>query len=199
MSTTAKPVTPDDFFLETSRLRMRPPTEGDVDGLWSHARNPAITEFLAWEPHADNSVTRSLIESLRKSQDAASGYHWLILLDDTIIGLVSLIDVRHRHLTWTMNRAELAYWVAPDFQRRGFAAEAAKAVVDFGFSSLGLEKIRVAHATENVASRIVSERLGFRKYATERRAYCKEGRWHDLIWYDLLRDEFLPWKDGKNK
>lgn len=199
MSTTVKPVRPDDFIIETSRLRLRPPTEDDVDGLWRHARNPAVTEFLAWEPHADSAVTRSLVESLRKGQDAAIGYHWLILQDETIIGLVSLIDVRRRHLTWVMNRAELAYWVAPDFQRRGFAAEAASAIVSFGFSRLGLEKIRVAHATDNVASRIVTERLGFRKYATERRAYCKEGRWHDLVWYDLLRDEFLSWSDENSK
>lgn len=184
-----------EISLETRRLTLRTPEVIDVAGLWPHMSDASITTFLAWEPHSDQSRTLSIVESLRQNQIDGIGYHWVIEYESEIVGLVSLIDVRRDHLTWTLNRGELAYWIAPEFQGRGFATEAATAVLRYAFQALCLEKVRVAHALENIASQRVSERLGFRFYAHERRAFRKNSQWHDMIWYDLLRDEFLHLKD----
>lgn len=185
------------YVIRTTRLTLRPPDENDVDGLWPHVTNSEITAYLAWEPHKDKTVTANLIKSLQHAQRCNNGYHWIITRDDTIIGIVSLIDVKRRHLSWTLDRAEIAYWVAPAYQRSGYAYEACHAVLNFAFSELGLYKIRVAHAAENAASERLSNKLGFRKYAVERKAFQKNNHWHELVWYDLLRSE-MPVADNED-
>ncbi|MCH9809548.1 MAG: GNAT family N-acetyltransferase [Alphaproteobacteria bacterium] len=176
--------------LATARLRLRPPERNDVDALWPHLSNPAIPELLAWDPHPNRDSTMAMIDALRAAQEAGTGYHWLVEASSTVIGLVSLIDIRRRHLAWTLNRAELAFWIAPDAQRQGYATEASQAVMACGFGTLGLHKIRIGHAAANDASRLVCEKLGFTPYATERAAFLKSGKWHDLVWYDMLATEF---------
>ena len=181
---------PDDYILKTARLELRPPLLGDVDALWPHVTDARITEFLAWSPHQDKSVTAGMIKALQEAQSGGKGYHWVIVLDGAIIGLTSLIDVRRAHRVWTFDRAELSYWLAPEFQGQGLATEAGRAVLSFAFERLGLHKIILGHAADNPPSGRVALRLGFKPYGRERDAFMKAGQWHDLIWYDILKDEF---------
>lgn len=182
---------PDDYIIETERLVLRPPTPDDLDRLWPHVTDARITEFLAWDPHTDKTVTLSMINALRDAQLAGRGYHWLIVVNGSVAGLISLIDIRRQHRAWVYNRAELSYWLGPAFQGKGYVTEASRAVVAFGFGKLCLHKIILGHAVENIASRKVALRLGFNEYAKERDAFQKQEVWHALRWYDLLESEFM--------
>jgi RimJ/RimL family protein N-acetyltransferase len=55
-----------------------------------------------------------------------------------LVGMASLIDVRRNIRTWTINRAELSYWIGISYTGKGFATEASKAIVEFGFNNLSL-------------------------------------------------------------
>ncbi|WP_415714087.1 GNAT family N-acetyltransferase [Roseibium sp.] len=178
-------------ILVTERLVLRPPELSDAEDIWPLVSDSKLTRFLAWEPHREIADTRAMIASLREAQERRSAYHWIISENRRIVGLTSLIDLRMKHLAWVLNRAELAYWIAPENQGQGLATEAAEAVLKFGFLRLGLKKIRVAHASKNAASKAVAEKLGFKKYCEERKAFRKYNQWHSLIWYDLLREEFM--------
>lgn len=188
---------PDDYIISTPRLQLRPPTINDVEGLWPHVSDPDITRYLAWEPHADRSITAAMIESLCQAQKDRKSFHWLVCVDNVIAGLVSLIDVRGTHRSWIIDRAELSYWLGKNFQGHGYATEAGREVMKFGFSQLRLHKIIVAHAADNPPSGRVAERLGFRHYAIERDAFNKNGIWHKLLWYDITSDEFQ--ENGRRK
>lgn len=181
---------PGGYALTTSRLTLQAPQPGDAEGLWPHVTDPRISTFLAWEPHQDRGETVAMIESLIQAQFAGQGFHWVVRHVDGIIGLVSLIDVRRTHRAWTWNRAELAYWITPDAQGRGFATEAAEAVIRFAFGTLALHKLAVYHAADNPPSSRVVEKLGFRHVGDEREAFSKHGQWHDLRHYEMLASEF---------
>ena len=60
---------------------------------------------------------------------------------DDICGLASLIDIRKQHLSWTINRAELAYWLAPAFQGKGLISEACWSILEYAFKQLKFHKV----------------------------------------------------------
>jgi RimJ/RimL family protein N-acetyltransferase len=174
------------FDLITERLILRPPSQNDVNELFELMSEKNLTTFLTWESHKNIETTRNVIQGLIDSQKEGNSYHWCICHGEQIIGLVSLIDVRRRIRTWTLNRAELSYWIGSNYQRKGFATEASRAVVELGFDNLELHKIIIAHVTENMESLSICNKLGFIKYAHEHDAFFKNEKWYDLIWYELI-------------
>lgn len=159
----------------------------DAERLFSLMSDVSLTKFLSWEPHSNVETTKEVIKSLIDAQRNDRGYHWCACLDKQIIGLVSLIDVRRKLRTWTINRAELSYWIGTKYQRKGYATEASGAVIDFGFEFLGLHKIIVAHAAENTESEKICTKLDFVRYAYEHDAFNKENTWHNLLWYEKIK------------
>jgi RimJ/RimL family protein N-acetyltransferase len=132
-----------------------------------------------------------MVAALIEAQRTGKGFHWIASHADEVVGLISLIDVRREHRRWTLNRAELAYWIGLPFQGQGYATEAAAAVMEFGFEKLHLHKIRVYHAADNPASGRTIAKLGFRFVGEERDAFLKEGVWHDLRHFEMLAPEFI--------
>jgi [ribosomal protein S5]-alanine N-acetyltransferase len=185
------PQFPQGYSLRTDRLLLRAPSPEDVEPLWPHVTDSRITEFLAWEPHPNKETTRKMLQGLIEAQEKGSGFHWIVLQDSEVIGIVSLIDVRRMYRCWILNRAELAYWIAPSHQGSGYATEAARRILEFGFRDLGLHKIIVYHVTANPRSGAVTQRLGFRYVGEELQAFCKNDRWYDLKHYEMLEREFL--------
>jgi RimJ/RimL family protein N-acetyltransferase len=89
-------------------------------------------------------------------------------------------------------RAELGYWLGADAWGRGYATEAAGAILDFGFRDLGLERIYAQVLEGNDASCRVLEKLGMINEGTRRRHVRKGRKLWDVDMFGLLRDE---WED----
>ena len=177
------------FDIKTERLFLRPPSKSDENSLFELMSNKNLTTFLTWESHKNIETTKSVIQDLIDSQKEEKSYHWCICLGNKIIGLVSLIDVRRKVRTWTLNRAEISYWIGSSYQGKGFATEASNAILEFRFKYLELHKIIIAHAVENIESLNICNKLGFVKYAYEHDAFFKDDKWHDLIWYELINNQ----------
>lgn len=175
------------YFLSSSRILLRPPKESDLDELWPHFSNPKITTFLAWNRHKTIEASRDVLLSLIKQQTFGTGYHWVVMTKKQIIGIVSLIDVIRNLRAWRVDRAELAYWISPDVQKKGYATEASSLVCGFAFDILHLHKILIYHAKNNLASRRVAEKLGARYVGTLKDGFMKEGKWHDFGLYELIK------------
>ena len=177
---------PDDFILKTERLILRPPFPEDAQDLYMHTSDERITTYLAWEAHTNTEMTSDLINALQASQKDDRGYHWLICINGNIAGIISLIDVKRRHRSWIINKAELSYWLGISFQKNGYVTEAGKTVIQFAFEKLGLHKLVLGHTRENSTSEHVASRLGFEKYGTERDAFYKNNKWHSMVWNEIL-------------
>lgn len=90
----------------------------------------------------------------------------------------------------THNKAELGYWVGVDFWGRGYCSEAARAIVHFGFESLGLNRIHSCHFLTNPASGRVLQKAGLKYEGLLRQDYYKWGEYVDSAVYGLTRDEY---------
>ncbi len=104
---------------------------------------------------------------------------------DVLLGVISLMD-----LTGTTG-AEIGFWAHPDARSRGVMTEAVRRVLRHAFidvedGGLGLPKVRLVAAVDNIASRRVAESTGFREVGIERLGtLCRDGA-RDAMIYDLL-------------
>jgi RimJ/RimL family protein N-acetyltransferase len=87
-------------------------------------------------------------------------------------------------------RAELGYWLGATEWGKGFATEAADAMIDFGFRELGLERIYAHVLAGNAASCRVLEKLGMQSEGLRQQHIRKGRRLHDVHLYGVLREEW---------
>jgi [ribosomal protein S5]-alanine N-acetyltransferase len=101
-----------------------------------------------------------------------------------LVGAISLI-IKREH-----RRAELGYWIALDVWNCGYATEAGRRVIDFGFEQLGLHRIEARHLLRNPASGRVMEKLGMQKEGVERDWAIKWDQFESLAVYSILEPEW---------
>ena len=137
--------------LDTTRLSLRRPTEGDVEAIVSIVGNWEVARRLARVPHPYGpDDARFFLERVVPAE-----WVWAITLrgKDRLIGAVGL--------TPDKDTAELGYWLSPAHWGRGIATEAAQAVMDFGFEHVGLARLTSGYFEDNPASGRVLAKLGF--------------------------------------
>jgi len=172
--------------LDTPRLRLRPYTLSDVPDLirLAGAREVAATTLRIPHPYRDEDAV-NFIAASQSEADRGSCSRFAITLRETglFCGGVGLrIEVAHQN-------AELGYWVGVPYWGQGYATEAARAVVAYGFAKLGLLRIYASCFPENTASTRVLKKLGMQHEGRQRSHICKWGTLHDLDLYGLLRDD----------
>jgi ribosomal-protein-alanine N-acetyltransferase len=102
--------------------------------------------------------------------------------DDVLVGAVGLA------LAMADRRAELGYWIGIPWWNLGYATEASRAIIDFGFTSLGLHRIMARHMARNPASGRVMQKLGMQREGVLREHTLKWGVFEDLVVYAVLSE-----------
>ena len=171
--------------IETARLRLCAFVEADIAALVPLIgdRRVAATTLRIPHPYRDEHA-RYFLEHM---QDERQRNFAIRLRPGALIGGIGLrLEPEHAH-------AELGYWLGVPYWGRGYATEAAAAVLAFGFESLGLHRIYAEYFRHNPASGAVLRKLGMRHEGTRRQHVRKWDRWVDVELYALLRDE---WRAG---
>lgn len=195
-----------DQTLYTDRTILLPVELGDESFLHTYMADPAISRHMSWSPHETMDETAQVVRTLVDNRHRGIGITWCIYLrdspqelestfsarSDAFAGIFSLIGIVHRHRSLRYDKAELAYWLAPDCQSRGLMTEVGHAVLARAFGELRLHKLVVGHMDINERSRGLIERLGFRFVGTERQHFKKAGAWHDHHIYELLVSDSGP-------
>ncbi len=102
----------------------------------------------------------------------------------TLIGGIGL-DVNARH-----KRGHLGYWLGVDYWAKGYATEAASAVLDYGFQTLELHRIEAGHYPCNPASGRMLEKIGMQFEGVMRGDLLKGDQFEDTVMYARLRTDF---------
>lgn len=178
--------------IQTCRFDLHPICINDLEDIWPHVSNPEICRDMSWEPHAEKTETESFLRNLEANWKSDRGYTWSIreIRSQVFCGIFSLIDVRRSHRALTYDRAELAYWCATAWQRKGVMTEVGNAVTAVAFQSLDIHRLVVSHHENNFASERLITRLGFQRIGREREAFAKDGYWINTIFYDMLKSDF---------
>lgn len=143
--------------LETDRLTLRPMRPGDADDLYAILRDPAIGAWMRETPPENELEVRARIESWVRGPAPESGERWLNWLARTHDGRA----VAHLSATVRGTSAWLAWIVAVERQRLGFATEAARAVKD-QLVGEGIDGFAASIRAGHEASEGVARNLGMR-------------------------------------
>jgi ribosomal-protein-serine acetyltransferase len=102
--------------------------------------------------------------------------------------LAGFVDAQR--IKWTHKKTEIGYWLGTSFEGRGIMTRACRAIIDYNFDELGLNRIEVECAADNLPSRRIPARLGFTQEGVSRQAAWLNGRFVDYVMYGLLVDEW---------
>jgi ribosomal-protein-alanine N-acetyltransferase len=145
--------------LATPRLALVALTLADAPAIFSYSSDPQISQLVAWPRHRQISDSRSFVARSMVGYAQGGHYEWALKrrTDEAFVGTCgfSRIDT-------TSGVAEINYVLAKPYWGRGYATEAAAAVIEFGFQKLGLRSIEAAAFPENSASLRVMAKLGMR-------------------------------------
>ncbi|WP_170984548.1 GNAT family N-acetyltransferase [Rhodoligotrophos defluvii] len=153
--------------IETGRLILTPPTFADAPRIAALCNDRTVAENTTRIPHPYSEQDAiSWLGTLgeRPTTDQAVFGIWLNIPERVLIGAIGL-----ERLT-SGSEPALGYWLGAGYRGRGFATEAAKAILGYGFQVLGHDAVVASCRLTNAASRRVIEKCGF-TYAGLTRSY----------------------------
>ncbi|MDP4086323.1 MAG: GNAT family protein [Bacillota bacterium] len=144
-----------------------------------------------WLPWLDSTTkvedTQGFIQSCLKGYAENNSITTVILFDGDVAGVAGF-----NRINWSNKTAYIGYWLGEEFQRKGIMTKVAKALTDYAFNQLNLNKVEIRAALGNKKSRSIPERLGFIKEGCIRSAECLYDHYVDHIVYGILAVE---WKN----
>jgi ribosomal-protein-alanine N-acetyltransferase len=170
--------------LTTSRLVLRQPTVDDAEQVLLFRGDPVVQRFSD-RTLSSVAEAKELLVDIRPRVAAGSLRAWVIVLEGSVIGMIGLHTWVPKH-----RRAELGFDLARVHWGRGYASEAARAVLSYGFTTMQLHRIEAYTMVENLRSARLLERLGFTREGVCR-AYVVEDdeATYDSAVYGLLASD----------
>lgn len=173
--------------LETERLILRPFCLEDAEAMFGNwASDPEVTRFLTWPTHDSVDVSRWVLGQWCPQYQKPDYYHWAIVLKETNqpIGSIAVVEQDER-----IAMAHVGYALGRQWWRRGITTQAMRAVMDFLFDEVGVQRIEARHDPRNPHSGGVMIKCGMKYEGTHRQADWNNQGVCDACIYALLAGE----------
>lgn len=183
------PVLRPTYPVRTERLLLRPLTEADVDALVSYRSRPDVCRYVPFHPMTEAKVREYLATDWAVTELTGDGQHLTLGVElvatGRLIGDVILFwhSAEHRG-------GEIGYVFHPDAAGRGYATEAADALLRLAFDGLGLRRVVARIDERNEASANVARRLGMRLEAHLVENEFFKGEWVGELGFAILDREW---------
>jgi ribosomal-protein-alanine N-acetyltransferase len=172
--------------LETERLRLRPFTLDDEAAVFALASDPEVARFVRFDAHRTPAETRAFLELVLQHSGRGESFAWAIVRgeDDRLIGSCGFVSRNSQR-----QAAEIGYWLGRPYWGNGYAAEAARALVRFGFEQMELQRVEAKCFLENRAGQRVIEKIGMTYEGIDRSETIK-GDCPELKLYGVSKQEW---------
>lgn len=173
--------------LETSSLRLRPLEPSDADALYAIHSDPEVMKYSGTQPWNSVKQAHELVERSLAGMRAGSQLCFGIIPSSAsmVVGTCTLF-----HLYKASRRAEVGFVLGKSSWGRGYMTEALCALLDYGFSTLDMNRVEADTDPRNLAAVKLLERLGFVKEGQLRERWIVDGAKSDSAVYGLLRSEW---------
>ncbi len=173
----------------TNRLILRPFQSTDFAKVHEYASDLDVCRFMVHGPNTMEDTKQFLSMAISEiGKVPFENLHLAIVRGpDELIGACALGNISHHHLD-----ADLGYCFNKRYWNNGYATEAAKALVEYGFSIMKLHRIHATCRPANVASAHVLQKAGMQLEGHLRENLFLRGRWEDSLLYSILVDEWKP-------
>lgn len=180
-----------DLRLVTPRLALRELAPEDAPAIQEWAADPEVARFMVWGPNTPED-TAAFLRRVRAARLEVPRRTFELGIELRASGaLVGACGTRVRSPEHRI--ADLGYALRRDAWGQGLATEAARALVEFGFRTLGMHRIWATCHVDNARSARVLEKAGMRREGRLREDVLKGGAWRDSWLYAVVEgDGFRP-------
>ena len=175
--------------LTEASILIRPLRAGDEHALYEAVRE-SIAEVSVWLPwcHQDYSIeeSREFVTSREIASQGGEWYSFGIFAKerDRFLGGVGINFINRVH-----QLANLGYWVRTSEAGHGVATTATRLAAKFGFEQIGLQRIEIVAALDNIASQRVAEKSGAKREGVLRRRLFIHGESLDAVLFSLMPED----------
>ncbi|MFH1699776.1 MAG: GNAT family N-acetyltransferase [Candidatus Zixiibacteriota bacterium] len=173
--------------LHTERIILRPFELSDAGVVQRLAGEFEIADTTILIPHPyEDGMAEEWISTHQPQFEAGEIANFAITLIESgdLIGAIGLV-INQRH-----NHAEMGYWIGKPYWSKGYCTEAARAILEFGFTELSLHRIHAHYMTRNIASGKIMEKLGMTREGLMRQHIKKWDKFEDIILYGILKSDW---------
>jgi len=160
----------------------------DVDDVLAIVGDDRVTAWLSFDSRDRIQALEMVGTVIRRARDVPRQEYYLAVTrkdDDRLIGFVRLaLD--------GVQAAKLGYAISADHWGHGYATDAVRAMLVFGFDTLGLHRVSAAIGPENQSSIAVVKRLGLTYEGRIRHHVRTNGDWRDSLLYSILDEDWSP-------
>ena len=173
-------------ILVTTRLMLRPITEGDVKEIYFFRSDKQMLQYLDRDPIKSIDEAIQWISVIQEGIKRNEYIAWGISLqgEEKLIGTITFWNVKKEHF-----RAEIGYALHPSFQGKGLMREAMTVVLDYGFKTMKLHSVEANVNPNNAASIKLLEKNNFFREAYHKENYYYNGKFLDSAIYSLITPE----------
>jgi RimJ/RimL family protein N-acetyltransferase len=172
--------------IETERLVLRQILPGDLSDLLGFIAHPSVARVVR-EMGLTEPEVKAFIENQKSiplfERDQCTNFAIERKADGKLLGLVTMVPRKH-------SKGELGYALNVNYRGQGYATEAARALVDYCFNTLGYHRIEAITSNVNTGSWKLMERLGMRREGQLRQAETRDNQWVDVLYYGILESEW---------
>lgn len=175
-------------IIETKRLLLRPFKMEDIEFAFKNWTNDEkVTEFLRWQAHKDQSVTKRVLEDWINSYKDKNYYQWAIELKEIAepIGSISVVDMDEK-----TDKVHIGYAIGSKWWKKGITSEAFQGIIPFLFERVKVKRIESQHDPNNPNSGKVMLKNGLTFEGTLRKSDWSNKGIVDASMYSLLAEEY---------
>ncbi len=173
--------------IETERLILRQFRIEDADDMFENwASDPEVTKFLTWPPHASVDITKGLLSEWVSRYEDGGYFNWVMELKENgeAIGNISVVNLNEK-----VESAEIGYCMSRAYWGRELMPEALKAVMDYLFDVIGLNRVAACHDANNPKSGRVMDKAGMKLEGILRSAGINNLGICDKVWHATIRSD----------
>ncbi len=181
--------------LETHRLILRPFTMEDAQDMFDNwASDPEVTKFLTWPTHASVEVSRKVLTDWISRYEDNGFMNWAIEWKESgrVIGNIAVVKLNEG-----TEAADMGYCLSRAYWGRGIMPEALRAVMDFLFDTVGLNRVAACHDVKNPKSGRVMAKAGMKQEGILRGGGKNNLGVCDEVWHAMIRSDREPWQKQK--
>lgn len=176
--------------IESDRLVVRELSKDDREGLMKFVRESEQLRYMLFSMKTGEDADGFIDLAKKTAADADRRDYYMAVDAKTESGRVYIGSVSLMGDEECAASAELGYFYHRDVWGKGYAVEAARLLVDFGFRKLGLHRVWGKCHSENAASARVMERLGMRFEGTLREHAWMGDHYRSSLVYSILDREW---------
>jgi ribosomal-protein-alanine N-acetyltransferase len=181
------------MVIVTDRLTLREIDRGDFEAILAYQSNSLYMRYYpcTWADRTPDEMRKFLQRflDLRKEQPRTKFQLAITIRDD--VRLIGIVGVRMSSANAT--EGEIGCELAPRCWNLGYATEANRAVMQFSFEELGLQRLSASTVALNLGARRVLEKLGMRREGELRETTLLADGWANSVVYGILEQE---WRDA---